>query len=145
MPALTNIRWEKFAQALASGKQPAAAYRAAGYSSRGKAARANGARLACKPQIKRRLKELQAENEVASRHSREWMAELLWDIVETPIGEIDASHRLCQAAKESDAGSECKMPDKLRAADLLCRMMGWTATDQGAAPADVTVVIGGDA
>src|SRR5690242_6635890 len=59
MPTLANPRHEKFCQELIRGKSKSAAYAAAGYSPRSAAtAKANGSRLAARPEIRARVTEL---------------------------------------------------------------------------------------
>lgn len=56
MPALENVRWERFAQELAKGTSALAAYEIAGF----KSGKQNSARLREREVIKARLAELQA-------------------------------------------------------------------------------------
>jgi len=60
MPALSNIRHEKFVQGLLTGRNQTQAYIRAGYSERG--AKQSAARLLNNPNVRSRLDELRAEN-----------------------------------------------------------------------------------
>jgi phage terminase small subunit len=65
MPILKNLRWERFAQELASGKQQEAAYKAAGF----KGDRRDASKLRRVPDVARRVDEL-----LAGRNKREEQA-----------------------------------------------------------------------
>lgn len=60
MPALSNARYEKFAQELAAGKSQTEAYEAAGY----KPDRGNATKLAARPEIQARVQQITAKSAV---------------------------------------------------------------------------------
>lgn len=88
--------------------------------------------------------------------SREDMVRYLYEVLVTPIGDIDAEHLLAQeftrsrraGSRGEDGGDweveKIKMPSKMEAADKLIKMAGWYAADKGLLTGElnIKVVIG---
>lgn len=113
---LKNSKHEAFAQAVAKGLTPSAAYRAASGKDTS-SVHSMASRLLRK--VKGRVNQLQTasatETVLTMQERREWIAKL----VRTPIALIDEHHPLCQSVKyiESETGRrvEYKVADKLAA------------------------------
>lgn len=50
-------------------------------------------------------------------------------VMMTPVGEVDASHFLCQESVETEDSTKLKMPGKLDAAKIIVDVMGWNEKD----------------
>lgn len=83
MPALSNARHEKYAQALAKGLSADEAYQEAGFT----ANRGNACRLKANESVLARLAELQERAAVNVSLSREWVIEQLIDNVKKAKGQ----------------------------------------------------------
>jgi hypothetical protein len=94
MPALRNIRHERFAQLLASGKNATDAYEAAGY----KRSHSNGPALAKTEEISARVAQINAE---AFEQQRVTAAAAAERCVITRQGLIAMANELYQQAKEA--------------------------------------------
>ena len=81
MPALENVRHERFAQELAQGKSQTEAYLAAGYSANEEAARRAASRLLTNVDITNRVIELQKAAAVKSGVTLQWLLEQCQEIV----------------------------------------------------------------
>lgn len=130
MIALDNPRHERFAQFVAKGMEQAQAYREAGFSSVGEAAKANASRLMKDEGVAARVAELKAETERECRISKRKLMDYLCDVLEVPAGEVQEDHKLCQAYKHTESERSIKMPDKLRAAELLAKLCGWNEPEK---------------
>ena len=128
MPALANPRHERFAQAVASGKSASEAYRQSG--ANGKNADVHAARLMVNDGICKRVAELKAAQSQKSELSRDQAREFLTEVILTPAGRVDEHSRLCQSYKVTSEGREIRMPDKLRAIELLAKLCGWNEPDK---------------
>tara|TARA_B110000495_G_scaffold203492_1_gene227456 strand:- start:950 stop:1450 length:501 start_codon:yes stop_codon:yes gene_type:complete len=127
---LTNPRHEIFAQLVATGKTATAAYKKAGYTAKTRSAISNACRLLTKADILDRVGFLRKKTEARLELSREKLAEHLWDVVFTPIGNIDAQSPLCQESKitedkDGNVTTLIKSSGKVESARLLCDMQGW--------------------
>lgn len=124
---LKNARQESFAQNVAAGLAFGDAYSKAGYKANPDAAAKAGSRLAKTKLVSARIAELKAKQSEKAEITRDSLREYLVEVLITPVGEVNAKHRLAQAWRKSKRGQEVKVPDKLKAAELLCRMCGWLA------------------
>jgi hypothetical protein len=86
--------------------------------------------------IGKRIAELRDEQAAKCEMSRDKLRQFLVEVITTLVGQIDKRSRLCQPYKHAGEYSEIKMPDKLRAAELLGKMTGWFTTDKLEASGD---------
>jgi phage terminase small subunit len=93
MPVLTNARYERFAQNLATGIPQHEAYTKAGFILKPSGHRTDASKLARKPEIADRVKEL-----------LERQAKRLDITVDTLVGELDLMYKLALATKQPGAG-----------------------------------------
>jgi hypothetical protein len=143
---LKNPRREKFAQAVARGRQQTSAYEEAGFVSRGKLACNSSMRLLKDPTVTARIEELRAEALTEYRLNRRKVLDYLVDVILTPAGHVVDGDPLCQSFRTSDKGRTMRMPDKIRAAEMLAKLCGWFPTEKPeAGPVEVIVTIGPDA
>lgn len=77
MPVLNNARHERFAQAIASGKNGSEAYTLAGYDARGNSAEAAASRLLRDVKVARRIAELQERGAQRTEITIERITEML--------------------------------------------------------------------
>jgi siderophore synthetase component len=137
MKAIVNPKQEIFCQLVAAGQMTIGkAYTQAGWTATGPAATAAASRALTKANIKARIAEIQAEMSKSSKLSREQLRDYLIEVLTTPAGEVHEKHRLCQSYKLTAEAAEYKMPDKLRAAEQLCKILGWHAPDEVKLSAD---------
>ena len=122
--ALANSRHEKFAQLCADGLTGSEAYRRTA-SGPCKNADKNANEWMRRPGVKERIAELKKSQCDKSEMSRDEYRRYLIRIMTTPIGEIDEHHEFCQSIKDTEFGREIRMPDKLKAAELLGKLTGW--------------------
>ncbi len=128
MPVLKNRKHEKFAQAIAMGHTAYHAYRK--HISRGgtRATSDQGASKMCKsPKISTRIEELRQISDKKVQESAVFELShamlFLRDVINTPVGEVNETSPLCQEVSYSDQGAKkTKMPDKLRALELLAKL-----------------------
>lgn len=135
MPQLANPQWERFCQAYALHQNAAAAYRDAGYSAKTPDVQSKvGARMVRRAVIRARVDELRAPQTAqlerdGARYSmtRQGMAETLIRIIQSPPEQASLSNPLCEVRY---VGKEGRMvaafPDKVRCAELLCKLLGWS-------------------
>ena len=132
---LRNARHEAFAQEVAGGASAAEAYRGVYVSAKRPTAETEGPKLLRDPQVSLRVTALQsvAAAVIAKRWemTREEVAQYLIEIIQTPIGEVNETHRLCQEYSETTGANgtqhRYKMPAKLDAVEKLIKMAGWYA------------------
>jgi hypothetical protein len=121
-----SAQQELFCMLHVSGKSATKAYRQA-YGNT-KTAEAASSRLLTIVKIKARIEALQQEAAAGAVLTLQEKRKFLRRVVVTPIGEVNESSDLCQAAKlmTSDTGStrEIKMPCKLRAIELDAKLAG---------------------
>lgn len=127
---LKNARQEKFAQNVANGLAFGEAYSKAGYKANPDAAAKAGSRLSKTKLVKARIAELKAKQSDKAEMSRDELRRYLIEVLQTPVGEINIRHRLCQSYREGDDSREVKMPDKLKAAAELIKLCGWAEPDK---------------
>jgi len=118
---LSNVRQEKFAQAMAKGMTLEAAHREAGYSGH----RGTAFKLSTQPHISARIDELQEKAAKTEAITKDELIQFLADVVKTPAGHVHKEHPLCQSFKDTESCNEVRMPDKLGAVAQLCKMTGW--------------------
>ena len=111
MPALTNQRWERYAQALVSGKSTEEAYRIAGYAPN----RGNATRLKANEAIKKRVAELQGKAEDRAVVDRAWVLERLMRNVRIAMGEETV--RLTILPKTGKAEDKLRKPVEIEVTD----------------------------
>jgi hypothetical protein len=144
-PTLENPRHEKFAQGIASGSKQARAYAEAGFESKTGNERQMASRLVRDPAVEGRIEELRREAETECRLSQAQLLDFLVAVMLTPANEVHEDHWLCEAFHRSDQQNFVRMPDKLRAAELVIKIHGWDIPE---APAEAemarTIVIGGE-
>jgi hypothetical protein len=123
---LRSTRYENFAQGVAEGKKPFKAYASAGFATSTTETAYGGSRkLMRKPAVLARIAELQREAEAECRINREQLLDFLFEVMLTPAGKAHEDHRVCQAFRFSEQMRWLKMPDKLKAAELVIRINGW--------------------
>lgn len=138
---LKNRRYEKFAHLVASGVVLHRAWQQIS-ASRGSRCKKSSAQqmsshlIQDRPEVAARIEHLRQLNaqalEVRHEFKRETAIDYLVSILQTPIGDIDERHPLCEGRRFGRNGTVFWMPSKLAAMDLLCRMMpGWLAPVRG--------------
>jgi len=125
---LENSRHEKFCQLVAAGSSASAAYIQSGYDS--KDPNVHGPRLMANDRINNRINELKRESVEKCRISKGQLIDYLVDVIQTPAGEVSRDHKLCQGYKDTEVSNEIKMPDKLKAAEILCKLTGWNEPEK---------------
>lgn len=127
-----NDRQRRFASLIVKGHAAKVAYAKA--FPRCKAvvtAEVEGCKLLRNPRVAAYIKKLRDEdNEKLALDrivSKREMLEFLTTVIRTPAGAIDKNDPLCQSFKDSEKEHEIKLPDKLRAAERICKIMGWDA------------------
>lgn len=123
MPDLTNQRHEAVAEALASGLDHAAIAERTGYTAAG----VN--RLAARPDIRARVRELRGGTEV----NRAWVVTQLRAVFERAMQEPLAKGR----GKGRATGSSGRESVALKALELLGRELGMFRAKRGVEPSDV--------
>lgn len=136
MPALKNPKWEKFAQAIANGSTGVQAYRAhvAEPESKTNTCMTQASILLSDPKIAERVAELQKLAETTLEKRLGWNKEkalsYLVEILETPISEVNADHRLAQELKDTEDGRQIKIPSKADAMKQIATMCGWNEPEK---------------
>jgi phage terminase small subunit len=138
---LENARHEKFAQAVARGRMQGQAYREAGFAARGGSARTGAVNLGKRPEVKARIAELRGEATAAHRLNRRELLNYLVDVIETPAGEVREGDRLCYSYRHTARQRSTRMPDKLKAAEMLAKLCGWLAPEQLEHSGPVEVIV----
>jgi hypothetical protein len=131
VPALRNVKHERFCQLVSSGVSRSEAYRQATGAQAGKNADANSDDwLQCRG-VRERIRELQQENNRKSELSREEALRWLGAVIKTPVGQVHTGHPLAQSYKlDSDGNLEIRMPSKIEALALLAKLNGWCEPDR---------------
>ena len=149
MPALKNLKWEKFAQAIANGSTGVQAYRdevSDGCTTISAIQAAS--RLLADVNVSSRVEELQKMAETTLEKRLGWNKEkaltYLVEILETPVGEVDENHRLAQEIGYDMQGQKkIKLPGKDSAMKQIAAMCGWNDPEKHSL--EVSVIIGGNA
>lgn len=116
---LTNPRWEKFAQLVASGKSETNAYYEIYKTKNKNVARVNASKLLTNAIVRVRVRELQEENAKRASLSRE-----------------ESQNILSAIARDSQMGAR----DRISAIAELNRMNGWNKEKENTAVADSIVI-----
>ena len=127
---MLNPRQERFCQLYATGGNASAAYREAYSGALG--AGQSAFTLLKIPEIKARVAELTGDASQRAEIDRDYLIQFWREVLETPIGEIDASHPLAQEYQ----ATEVKMPAKDGAGKELARLIGAYAPDKVEVSAD---------
>jgi hypothetical protein len=140
IPAL-NPRQQAFADAYLSGVPAGRAYVAAGYTKNKAAADVEASKMLRKPAVKAYLKACREKLDKVAEVTREEVLKYLSDIIRTAPGTLDETSPLVQEYLINEiAGGviqrRVKMPCKLDACKIICRMMGWEAPQQVEVAAD---------
>jgi len=59
--------------------------------------------------------------------SKQETLEFLTTVIRTPAGAVGVNDSLCQSYKHTEKEHEIKMPDKLKAVEKVCKILGWDA------------------
>lgn len=135
MPALKNPKWEKFAQAIANGSTGVQAYRdEVAVDCTTKTAIEQASRMLADRNVSARVEELQKLAETTLEKRLGWNKEkalsYLVEILETPISEVNADHRLAQELKDTEDGRQIKIPSKADAMKQIATMCGWNEPEK---------------
>lgn len=132
-----NDRQRRFASLIVKGLSAKDAYRKSFPRCRTvKTAEVEGCSLLKNPKVEAYIKELRAnDNEKLALDriiTKQETLEFLTQVIRTAAGDINKHDQLCQSYKDTtgEAGhriDEIKLPDKLRAAERVCKMLGWDA------------------
>lgn len=128
MPILKNSRHERFAQAVAGGQSGTASYIAAGYADQGAGQSASA--LLQNPNVAERIAELKARAEAKGDMSRGEAIKYLVEILNTPAGDVDKHHKLCQSYDDTEKHSKVTIPEKLGAMNQLAKLCGWNEAEK---------------
>lgn len=139
MPVLQNKRHEAFARSICEGKSAVEAYRGA-YGKNKSGERTTATRLLAKADIVARIDELAGKAAEGSILTKRQEMEFLTEVITTPAGKITKDSRLCQGFTQDGEKVTVKMPDKMRALEILAKMKGeFPAMEQTAPPVSVSV------
>lgn len=148
MPALKNVKYEKFAQAIANGSTGVQAYKdevSEGCTT--KTAMEAASRILADCKVSARVAELQKlANDTLEKRlgwNKEKALTYLVEVLETPVGEVDKLHRLAQEYRDTEDCSQIKLPSKADALKQLAVMCGWNEPEKFTL--DVEVRLGGNA
>lgn len=130
-----NPRQQKFAELMAAGQTAKAAYFEAFPRCRSeKTAEAEGSRLSKNPKVMEMIEAIQWETTDTLKSeliaSKKELAEFLTEVIRTPAGTIDEEHKLCQSFKFTKGERSLKIPDKIKAAERLSKLMGYDKPEQ---------------
>lgn len=115
---------ERFCQLASDGMPKTDACKAAGLS-------INVTNFMRKPGVRARLdylteqKTQELRERVGISRNKEGLVEVLWKIILTPAGKLTKDTDICQKWETLPGGTKVAMPDKLAAASLLARMLGY--------------------
>jgi hypothetical protein len=131
MGPLTNSRYEKFAQMVASGLTGSEAYRQVAGATAGKNADVLAARWMDSPGVRERLNELKEANSRKATLTREKLIDFLCEVITASAANVEADSSLVQSA-EFVGGKAVKLriPDKIAAVKELVRVCGWAKPDR---------------
>jgi hypothetical protein len=127
---LRNVRHEKFALGVAGGKKHSQAYDEAGFQGRPGMGLTGASRLLKMPEVRGRIAELQREAAAECRMDRSQLLDFLVEVMMTPAGDVTEESRLCQAFHFTKDTRFLRMPDKLKAAELVIRIHGWNEPEK---------------
>jgi len=139
MPALTNIRHERFVRSMMAGFNATDSYEYAGY----KRDKKRACQLSHHPEVMARIAELRNTLEQTTLLDLNKMLVYLEQVILTPAGEVDVRSRLCQEFAQTErAGTttlRVKMPSKMDAVEKLIKLRGWYAPEKVAMEAGDTL------
>jgi len=125
---MLNPRQERFCQLYATCGNASAAYREAYDGALG--AGQSAFSLLRNPEIKARVAELTGEASKRAEVDRDYLIAFWREVLETPVGEIHASHPLAQEYHHNEDGIKIKMPAKDGAGKELARLIGAYAPEE---------------
>ena len=132
---LQQVRHEQFALLVFSGMSQSDAYRKVYPRSRkwqDQAVHVRASELHRKVAV--RVAELHAAAADKVSMNRDQLVAYLVRVIETPVDDVTGKSKLAQEVKEVVRGDvvyrQIKMPAKLQAADLLCKILGWYAPEK---------------
>jgi hypothetical protein len=133
MAVLTNPKHEAFAQLVAKGSAAGEAYRKV-YKAKDEVCETSGPRLFRNPQVASRVAEIQEKGATKAAWTIETAIAYAEEVLETPVGDVDHNHRLCQervyiVGREEDS-VKVKMVSKDAMFDKLCKLRGWYAAEK---------------
>ena len=134
-----NDRQRRFADRILAGDTATAAYFKAFPRCKSKStAEQEGCKLLKNPKVAAFIQELREWDEDVMQSERiitkQELLEFLTKTIRTAAGAIDRDDPLCQSYKDTvgqySSTHEIKLPDKLRAAERICKIMGWDSPDK---------------
>lgn len=132
---LKNARHERFAVLVAGGSTQADAYREVWPGSmrwKDKSVHEKASKLAAK--VGPRVVELQQAAAARADYKKDRMVEYLVSVMETPVDDVSGNSKLAQEVSDEVRGEtlfrKVKMPAKLQAADMLCKILGFYAPER---------------
>jgi len=81
-------------------------------------------------EISERVAEIKNETSEKNSMTKQQLLEYLVDVLKTPAGDVTDGHKLCQSYKHTESERSIKIPDKLRAAELMAKMCGWNEPEK---------------
>lgn len=126
--ALENGKHERFAQEMANGKATGEAYSIA-YGTKGMTSSVNANRLLKNANILARIANLKAGNAEKCQMTREELLRIMVDTVKAKPIDASMHNPLCEL-KMSKTGPFAAFMDKTRAAERICKMLGWDAPEK---------------
>lgn len=138
LTSTTAERRERFCQAYATHGSATRAYEDAGYPA-SPSLRKSASEMLRRPAVAARIAEIRQETRqlleakriekldglVEMEVNRAMVVKFLVDVIQTPAGSVTQDSRLCQSIETSDKGWKLRMPDKMRAVEQLCKIMGY--------------------
>lgn len=122
--ALENVKHERFAVLVATGKSASLAYSKV-YGTTGSVSDCNGSRLQRKAEVSARIRHLQAQMAHKLVMDGREMLEFLTEVKRTPVGNVTAMSPLCERRKvDKEGNEEIWMPSKLGAVQLAAKLQG---------------------
>lgn len=128
-----NDRQIRFANHVLEGVPASRAYLLAGYQANERAAEANASRLLRNDKVAAFLNERRKAAIERASFGFSDLTRFLIDIMMTPAGQLDERSRLVQRFRRNKHGLSIEMPNKLQAAVLYAKLMGFDR-EKAAAP-----------
>ena len=134
-----NDRQRRFADRIVAGDTATAAYFKAFPRCKSKStAEQEGCKLLKNPKVAAFIQELREWDEDVMQSERiitkQELLQFLTKTIRTAAGAIDRDDPLCQSYKDTvrqySSTHEIKLPDKLRAAERICKIMGWDSPEK---------------
>ena len=127
MPALGQIRHERFCQLYARLGNASEAYRQAGY--QGKNADVLSAQLLVNPSICKRIREICEDQAKKCEITKDQLRQFLVSIILAQPEDANFNNPLCEVAM-TKAGPAAVFPSKLGAAAQLAKLTGWNEVEK---------------